>query len=452
LFGPRSSLFAPRRAPIVGATVAIIALLTSGLVASTANAANSVEAERAQIARIQKEIAQKGAEIEALVGKANQARANLDALHHEIGRDEQLLAADARAERAAMALVRQAAVVAYVGHGSASGSSLALLDGTSSITEMMGGWHYLDSVNAHFDDTITQLEIAKGRTDDDRRELVKQQDDAQHVLDQLTRAQSDASAAITAQNATLARVTTELTQTLVAQKRQKEAQARVAARRAIAAALAAATQKDDAAPSDALQGSGPAPRVVPASQGGSDSAPPPQGAPPPAPLPPPAPVSGTGYANPFRSVSGLSPERIDSGVDYAGVGPVYAVGDGVVLNIYAGDWPGGTFIAYQLSDGPAKGLVVYTAEDLNPQVSVGSTVTANTVIGQMYGGPHGIEIGWADGSAIPNAMARSAGQYHGGNSTAFGYNFSRLLQALGAPGGILQNDPTGTLPPGWPQW
>jgi murein DD-endopeptidase MepM/ murein hydrolase activator NlpD len=171
-----------------------------------------------------------------------------------------------------------------------------------------------------------------------------------------------------------------------------------------------------------------------------------------APDPPPQPVSSGGYANPLRAVSGLTPERIDSGVDYAGVGPVYAIGNGVVLNIYAGDWPGGTFIAYQLSDGPARGLVVYTAEDLNPQVSVGSTVSANTVIGHMYGGPHGIEIGWADGSAIPNAMARSYGQYHGGNSTAFGYNFSRLLQSLGAPGGILQNNPTGTLPSGWPQW
>jgi murein DD-endopeptidase MepM/ murein hydrolase activator NlpD len=174
--------------------------------------------------------------------------------------------------------------------------------------------------------------------------------------------------------------------------------------------------------------------------------------PPPVALPPPTPVSPGTYLNPFRATGGLSPERIDSGVDYAGAGPVYAIGNGVVLNVYAGDWPGGTFIAYQLSDGPAKGLVVYTAEDLNPQVSVGSTVTANTVIGQMYGGPHGIEIGWADGSAIPNAMARSYGQYHGGNSTAFGYNFSRLLQALGAPGGILQNDPTGSLPSGWPQW
>jgi len=37
-------------------------------------------------------------------------------------------------------------------------------------------------------------------------------------------------------------------------------------------------------------------------------------------------------------------------------------------------------------------------------------------------------------------MARTYGQYHGGNSTAFGYNFSRLLQSLGAPGGVLAEE------------
>jgi murein DD-endopeptidase MepM/ murein hydrolase activator NlpD len=307
---------------------------------------------------------------------------------------------------------------------------------TSSITQAMSGSHYLNSVNSHWDDSITQLELLNGRTEDDRRRLVKEEGNAQRVLDQLTRAQADANAAITAENETLTRVRAELTSSLINEKRQKDAQAQRTAERAIAAAVAAATQQQDAAPADAPQPSGV-----------------PQLGPPPIALPPPGPVTGGGYANPFRSVGGLSPERIDSGVDYAGVGPVYAIGTGVVLNVYAGDWPGGTFLAYQLSDGPAKGLVVYTAEDLNPQVSVGSTVTANTVIGQMYGGPHGIEIGWADGSAIPNAMARSAGQYHGDNSTAFGYNFSRFLQALGAPGGSLQNNPpTGTLPAGWPRW
>src|SRR5262249_28895315 len=140
------------------------------------------------------------------------------------------------------------------------------------------------------DDTITQLEIAKARTDDDRRNLVGQQDAAQHTLDQLTRAQADANAAISAQNATLARATTQLTRTLVAQKQQKEAQARRAAGPARAAALAAATAKEDAAPSD-LQGGGPAPRAVPPEQRGRETQPPaPPSAPPPVPAPSPPPA------------------------------------------------------------------------------------------------------------------------------------------------------------------
>ncbi|MDA8356845.1 MAG: hypothetical protein M0Z95_11285 [Actinomycetota bacterium] len=50
-------------------------------------------------------------------------------------------------------------------------------------------------------------------------------------------------------------------------------------------------------------------------------------------------------------------------------------------------------------------------------------------------------------------MARDNGQFSGANSTAFGYNLSQLLVSVGAPGGVLQNNPpTGTLPSGWPQW
>src|SRR5207248_2939443 len=78
---------------------------------------------------------------------------------------------------------------------------------------------------------------------------------------------------------------------------------------------------------------------------------------------------------------------------------------------------------------------------------------ANPVLGTVYEGPSGIEVGWGDPNAIGNTMARTYGQYHGGNSTAFGANFSQLLQSLGGPGGILQNSPpTGSLPGNWPQW
>ena len=443
MFGSRPSLFAPRRAPFLGAFVVTVALVASGVVAPGAHA-STVDSDRAQIAQIQKQIEEKGAEIESLVSRANEASAHLSALREQIGRDERVLAADDRAERDAQVLVRQAAIVAYVGHGGGDGSTFSMFSDTSSITQVMSAQHYLDSVNSHWDDSIAKLEVAKGRADDDRRQLLVQQDGAQKVLDVLTRARADATAAITAQNATLTRVRSDLTSLLITAQHQKEAQARQAAERAIAAALAAATAKEDAAPEAATP--------TAATPVGAPRGPEAQPTPPPVALPPPKPVSGGGYANPLRSTGGLTPERIDSGVDFAGSGPVYAIGNGVVLNVYASDWPGGTFIAYRLSDGPAAGLVVYTAEDLNPQVSVGSSVTANTVIGQMYGGPHGIEIGWADGSRLPNAMARSAGQYHGGNSTAFGANFSRFLQALGAPGGVLSGNPTGTLPPGWPQW
>ena len=131
---------------------------------------------------------------------------------------------------------------------------------------------------------------------------------------------------------------------------------------------------------------------------------------------------------------------------------MYAIGNGVVLNTVGGGWPGGTFIAYQLTDGPARGLVVFNAEDIQPSVQVGSRVDANTVIGHMYEGPDGIELGWADGSRLPDTMARTYGQYNGSNSTAFGDNFSRFLQTLGAPGGIPSGAPNGSLPASWPRW
>jgi len=412
-----SSLFA-RRAPLLGAILAIAALTTSALVPSSAARADSVGSDRTQIAQLQRAIARKGAEIEALVVNVKPARTKLDVLHNEIGHYERLLATDTGAARATQTFPRQ---------------QPAFVSGTSSIAQVTEARQALDSVKSHLDDTIAKLELARVRTVDDHSELMTHQVDARQALAQLTRVQTDATAAITAENATIARVSSDLTERLVDRKHHKEAQALRSSQHAIAAALTAATKKEHTAPH--------ARRRVAASKSASRRAPRRS-----------RPASGNAYANPFRAISGLTPERIDQGVDYAGVGPVYAIGNGVVLNVYSSGWPDGTFIAYQLSDGPARGLVVFTAEDLTPLVSVGSRVTANTVIGQMYRGPHGVEIGWADGSAIPNAMARSYGQYHDSHSTAFGDNFSRLLQSIGAPGGILHSAPSGTLPPGWPQW
>ncbi len=84
---------------------------------------------------------------------------------------------------------------------------------------------------------------------------------------------------------------------------------------------------------------------------------------------------------------------------------------------------------------------------------MGQSVSSATVLGTMYEGPEGIETGWADPSGDGESMANDAGQFSGANSTAFGANFSQLLASLGAPSGIVQNEPpTGSLPSGWPTW
>ena len=157
--------------------------------------------------------------------------------------------------------------------------------------------------------------------------------------------------------------------------------------------------------------------------------------------------------NPLRELAALYPERIDQGVDYSALGDIYPIGNGVVLNTVNGGWPNGTFITYQLQDGPAAGLIVYAAEDIQPLVQVGEEVTPSTPLGVVFAGGSGIETGWAAPPGNGYTMAAAAGQFDGSNSTAFGANFSQLLVSLGAPGGILQNDPpTGSLPAGWPTW
>lgn len=159
--------------------------------------------------------------------------------------------------------------------------------------------------------------------------------------------------------------------------------------------------------------------------------------------PPLTPVNPAGYANPLRGVSNLSPERIDQGVDYQGSGPVYALGPGVVENVYNKGWPGGAFIVYQLTSGAAAGQGVYVAEGVIPEVTVGEQVNANTPLGILEPGSPGLETGWADLSALGDSLALADGQAStagdaGDVSTPDGINFNSWLVAVGAPSGTLQ--------------
>lgn len=165
------------------------------------------------------------------------------------------------------------------------------------------------------------------------------------------------------------------------------------------------------------------------------------------------------YENPLRAVTGLVPERIDQGADFSGTGPVYPIGDAVITNAQATNsgWPGGGWITYRLTDGPAAGLYVYVAENVTPTVSVGQAVTPSTVIANMYQGYYGIETGWAMPSGYTaESQAPEAGGISGAGPfpTELGTNFDELLQALGVPAAPNRYDyPSGVLPAGYsPDW
>jgi murein DD-endopeptidase MepM/ murein hydrolase activator NlpD len=148
------------------------------------------------------------------------------------------------------------------------------------------------------------------------------------------------------------------------------------------------------------------------------------------------------YVDPFSQVAGLVPERIDMGVDYAGTGPVLALGSGTVFNTKGSGWPGGVFIGITLDAGPFAGLSYFVAEDVKPAVRVGDHVRAGQEIAVMYGGPAGIETGWASGHG-DEPLAAALGQQNkrgdpGGWSSAAGVSFDRVLVSTGTPSGIPQ--------------
>jgi hypothetical protein len=151
------------------------------------------------------------------------------------------------------------------------------------------------------------------------------------------------------------------------------------------------------------------------------------------------------WANPIGK--GLTPERIDMGTDYGGSGPLYALGDGTVSNLYNSGWPGGTFLTVHLD----SGQYIYYAEDIAPLVSIGQKVKAGQHIANATGGGSGIEVGWAAAPGTGAALAASAGQASssgdpGEFSTAYGVAMSNVIAALGGPAGKVNPPVSGTVP------
>jgi hypothetical protein len=166
-------------------------------------------------------------------------------------------------------------------------------------------------------------------------------------------------------------------------------------------------------------------------------------------------AGSSAYVDPLSHVSGLTPERIDMGVDYAGAGPVLALGDGTVFNTRGAGWPGGSFIGITLANGPYAGLSYFVAEDVKPAVKVGDHVRAGQEIGVMYRGAAGIETGWAAGHGDePLAAALGQQDRHGdpgGWTSAAGLSFDRVLVSTGTPSGIPQGTTVhGKMPAQYP--
>jgi len=363
------------------------------------------------VAQLGARIAEDGALVQRLVVSYDEAESREVTLSAELDATQARLAADRQAQARATATLRGLALTSYMG-GAGAGTATTLFD-TRNVTTLAARQQYAQVATAQFGNAIDAVEVDAGRTQSSEAQLRAAQAQAAAGVQQLSAARGAAQAALVRDDSLLSQAQGNLQVLLAAQAAQRAAAAKIAEQAMAAQAAAAAAAAH--------------PVTVTLH-----------------------PSPGT-YADPLRGLNALTPERIDQGVDYSGYGPVYALGDGVVLSTVNAGWPGGTFISYRLADGPAGGLVVYVAEDIDPVVTVGQAVDAGTVLGLVYEGPDGIETGWADPSGNGVSMANDAGQFSGANSTVFGASFSRLLASVGAPPGVAQNEPpTGTLPPGWP--
>ena len=409
-----------RRVVMLVAVVGVV--VTATITLRPVRASADENSDRAQVAQLGARIDQDGAVVESLVLSYDAAQSHEAVVAAQLQASRAHLEADRRAQLRATGLLRQLALDSYM-TGAGDSLTMAIFD-TGNTTELATQQQYTQVATSGLNNAIDAVQVDALHAKVAQAQLTTAQAEAQATVQHLAGARKAAQEELTRDDALLGQAKGSLQADIAAEARQREAE-----EQAEEQAMAARAAAEQAAAQAASQVAASHPVLVTFN---------------------PSPGS---YANPLRDINALTPERIDQGVDYSGYGPIYAIGDGVVLSTVNSGWPGGTFIAYQLSEGPAGGLVVYAAEDIFPLVAVGQSVTAGTVLGTVYEGPTGIETGWANQSGDGTSMAIDAGQFSGANSTAFGANFSQLLTSLGAPPGVPQNDPaTGSLPPSWPTW
>jgi len=382
-----------------------------------ARGASTNGTDRTKLGQLERKVALQGAHVQALVAQSNAASEKLAGIRIEIAFEHDKLAKDNRLVTRANHDLGRLAVADYVSQAAGNSSSITSFSSSSDVASQIAKQEYLGVAGGQIDQSIANLAALQHRALVIKGLLQVRERAVAATLTLATSTNSAAQQALNAVDASLSRLSARV----LAQISAANARAS-AAKDKIAESSLASQQR-----STLHQSASSAPVALNAN------------------------VTPGTYENPLRSIGGLVAQRIDQGVDFQGFGPLYAVGDGVVLSTYNAGWPGGTYISYRLTDGPAAGLVAYAAEDIYPRVQIGQAVNAQTVIGEMYEGSAGIETGWAEPSGDGVTMASEYGQFGGSNSTAFGFNFSQFLGSLGADGGIMQNSsPSGSLPSGWP--
>ena len=302
----------------------------------------SVASDQATIAQLEQQIAADGARAQSLVSRFNEVQARVEpARRADRGRRERRLAAAQRDEATAHQHMRRVAIKAYT-TGSAGrapprcrcSAVRPTSTARSSRATTSGPWATSGTPRSR------RCDLDQARTRDAESGLRSDQSSANKTLRELTSAHDAATAAIAAGEAKLDAC--ERRPACAPGRRRQDACGRRTPRPNGLLAAAASAPVLPATPVSTVPV--PDPTTVPPSTSPAR----------PSHLPPstPPPSGSGGYANPLRAVQILTPERIDQGVDYAGFGPLYAIGDGVVLNTVGSGWPGGTFIAYQLTDGP----------------------------------------------------------------------------------------------------
>jgi murein DD-endopeptidase MepM/ murein hydrolase activator NlpD len=133
------------------------------------------------------------------------------------------------------------------------------------------------------------------------------------------------------------------------------------------------------------------------------------------------------YVNPHL---GATQERTDQGVDFsmAPGTPIRAIGDAKVLGVSPNWFKGQPYVYYRLESGPAKGKVIYVAEQITPAVKAGDVVKAGQAIGHYAPAGTGIEEGFSTAGGQTQAMATTG--YREGEKTKAGEEYARFYKGL----------------------